>query len=78
MRKPASRQHTTFAFARRADLFLTARTGDALIKVLELKAAFRNRWKNKAFRDEVSLYGAVGATTFASGILVSLVTALWI
>jgi hypothetical protein len=78
MRKQGSRQHITFAFAKRADLFLTRHTADALIKVLELKTAFRKRWQEKSFRDEVSLYGAVGATTFASGVLVSLVSAFWI
>jgi hypothetical protein len=78
MRKQVSRRHTTFDFIRRTDLFVTKHTADALVKVLELKTAFRKRWQEKSFRDEMSLYGAVGATTFASGVLVSLVTAFWI
>ena len=78
MRKPISRLRTTFAFAQRADLFVTAHTADILVELLQRKEALRRLWNTKSFRDELAVYGAVGATTFATGALVSLVTAIWI
>ncbi len=78
MHKPATRSRTTFAFAQRADLFVTAHAADLLTELLHRKEAFQKRLKDKAFRDELAVYGTVAATTFASGAFVSLVTAVWI
>lgn len=78
MNKPATRQRTTFHFAQRADLFVTSHAADLLTNVLHRKEAFRKRLKDKAFRDELTVYGAIATSTFATGALVSLVTAVWI
>jgi hypothetical protein len=76
MRKSTLQQTTVFAFARRADLFVSRHTADLLTDLLMFKKALQRKLKDEEFRRSLLDYGIVGVTTLAAGALFSLVASL--
>ena len=73
MRKIATRPTTIFTFAQRADITITRHTADVLTKLLMRKEAFRRKWHDKEYRQDLLDYSMMGAMGMAAGTLLALV-----
>jgi hypothetical protein len=73
MRKTAARPTTLFTFAQRADITITRHTADVLTVLLMRKEAFRRKWQDKEYRQDVLDYSMMGAMGMAAGTLFALV-----
>jgi hypothetical protein len=74
MRKSTLPQPIVFAYARRADLFLSRHTADLLTELLMVKKRLLKRLEDKAFRSCLVDYGVTGVTMLAAGAFFSLIT----